>query len=99
HPVPEIEVEPEVGRDVSAYDEIDRYELPQMPTGIGEWMRRGSCRTPDAPTWMFFPGRGDHRTVDAAKAVCATCPVQAECLDAALANDEPGIWGGTTARD
>ena len=29
-----------------------------------------------------------------ALAICARCPVRAECLDAA---DDDGIWGGTTA--
>lgn len=32
----------------------------------------------------------------AAKAICAACPVQAECLQKALDNDEHGIWGGLT---
>jgi WhiB family redox-sensing transcriptional regulator len=32
-----------------------------------------------------------------AKAVCASCPVRAECLDAAIANGERyGVWGGLT---
>jgi WhiB family redox-sensing transcriptional regulator len=30
-----------------------------------------------------------------AKQICRTCPVQVECLEAALAADEFGIWGGT----
>ncbi len=34
-----------------------------------------------------------------AKAVCAGCPVRAECLEFALANDERwGVWGGTSER-
>lgn len=28
---------------------------------------------------------------------CDRCPVRTECLDWALAHDEQGIWGGTTA--
>lgn len=35
-----------------------------------------------------------------AKAVCATCPVRAECLAHALETDERyGVWGGLTDRE
>ena len=33
--------------------------------------------------------------LDRAKALCATCPVRAQCLAGALARHEPwGVWGG-----
>ncbi|AHH94468.1 WhiB family transcriptional regulator [Kutzneria viridogrisea] len=33
--------------------------------------------------------------LERAKTLCATCPVKAECLSAALARREPwGVWGG-----
>jgi WhiB family transcriptional regulator, redox-sensing transcriptional regulator len=33
--------------------------------------------------------------IEQAKALCGTCPVQAECLAAALNRSEPwGVWGG-----
>lgn len=35
---------------------------------------------------------------DRAKRYCAGCPVRTECLSYALANDEQGIWAGTTER-
>jgi WhiB family redox-sensing transcriptional regulator len=41
---------------------------------------------------MFFPER--NAPTEPALAICARCPVRAECLDAA---DDDGIWGGTTA--
>ena len=49
---------------------------------------------PDA----FFPPKGaDTR---AAKAICRSCPVQAECLDWALDHHEAfGIWGGFSVRE
>lgn len=55
---------------------------------------------PDA----FFPEHGDPagygNSVEAAKRVCRLCPLQADCLDYALANDERyGVWGGTSERD
>jgi WhiB family redox-sensing transcriptional regulator len=35
-----------------------------------------------------------------AKAICAGCPVQPQCLDHALAIQEPhGIWGGLTENE
>jgi WhiB family redox-sensing transcriptional regulator len=47
---------------------------------------------------MFFPERGES-TADA-KGVCAICPVQASCLDHAMATRERfGIWGGTSERE
>ena len=62
------------------------------------WYDLAACKgaNPD----MFFPDRGDNETVIAAKAVCARCPVRAECLNHALEHNElRGIWGGTTGRD
>lgn len=59
------------------------------------WRRQSACRLPDVPVWMFFPSRGDNETVERAKAVCATCPVAAECLEANL-TEEFGIFGGTS---
>lgn len=42
----------------------------------------------------FFPDSAA-RSVDDAKAICATCPVTQKCFELALANDERhGIWGG-----
>lgn len=53
--------------------------------------RRGAC-TP-ATQHLFFPPPGSDG--HAAKAICATCPVAAECLDYALSADERhGVWGG-----
>lgn len=34
---------------------------------------------------------------EAAKAVCATCPVQPDCLAYALEHEPLGIWGGVGA--
>lgn len=46
----------------------------------------------------FFPEKGGS-TRDA-KRVCTGCPVRAECLEFALANDERfGIWGGLSERE
>lgn len=65
------------------------------------WMRDAECAridvTPDPDPDPWF---GDRRQVDAAKRICATCPVQEPCLAYALANRiEHGVWGGTSARE
>lgn len=41
----------------------------------------------------------DPGTINEAKKVCATCTLRMECLDYAMANDELGVWGGTTQRE
>lgn len=78
----------------------DRWLLPtvraELPLDV---VARAACRFDDVPTWLFFPSRGDNQTVAKAKAVCRTCPVQTECLTVALENNEPGIWGGTSAQE
>lgn len=64
------------------------------------WMRHAACRRLSCPTWMFFPAPRDLVTRAAALAVCAQCPVAAECLAYALSVEEGGgIWGGTTEKE
>lgn len=59
------------------------------------WMDAASCAGLDPE--LFFPERGESSRE--AKAVCAGCPVKAECLEWALS--EPikfGIFGGLSER-
>ena len=59
-----------------------------------------ACR--QRPDVEFFPSSGQTRETAAAVAVCRSCPVQAPCLDTALARpeaDDHGILGGTTRRE
>lgn len=59
------------------------------------WMAEGLCAQTDPDA--FFPGKGG--SWREAKAVCAACPVLAECRDYSLEHDERfGIWGGTSPR-
>lgn len=59
------------------------------------WAERAVCRT--VPIEVMFPtgpGRGAYHE---AKAVCAGCPVTAECLAYALKHEQwDGCWGGLT---
>ncbi len=76
----------------------DIRRLPGPTAQKWEWQLRGACRRVDG-TLFFHPEgeRGPARVARelAAKAVCATCPVVAECAAAALDAHEPyGVWGG-----
>lgn len=63
-----------------------------------DWRRRAACR--DVDTDLFFPNGETGDALDqaeAAKAICAGCPVREECLEFALAtNQQYGIFGGLT---
>lgn len=71
--------------------------------GDETWQDSAACR--DRDTEMFFHPdgeRGPRRAARerAAKAICATCPVQRQCADYALRIREPyGIWGGLSEAD
>ena len=59
--------------------------------GSPGWWFVGLCAQTDPE--LFFPEKGG--SVREAKAVCAGCPVRAQCLAHALAHDERfGVWGG-----
>lgn len=65
------------------------------------WWSRAACSTSDPE--LFFPiSRAGPavRQIAQAKAICARCGIQRECLDYALdAGPIQGIWGGTTEHD
>ena len=58
------------------------------------WAKDAACRE---STLDFFPGERDWGPIREAKSVCEPCKVRSECLAYAIANNEDGIWGGTTA--
>ncbi len=59
------------------------------------WQATGACRGVDPA--VFFPEEGDDTSAAGAKAICATCPVRTECLEAALVRREKfGVWGGAS---
>ena len=67
------------------------------------WTEQAACREPGIDPELFFPvGESGPaiRQVAAAKAICARCPVAADCRAWALRTGEPaGIWGGTTPEE
>ena len=60
------------------------------------WRRLAACR--DEDTNLFFPNGETGEALDqaeAAKAICAACPVRLECLKFAVTTNQPyGIFGG-----
>ena len=81
--------------------EISR--LPGPVADVWEWQYQGACRRVD-PAVFFHPegerGPARRRRDEAAKAVCASCPVMRECREHALTVREPyGVWGGMTEQE
>jgi hypothetical protein len=61
------------------------------------WMRSAACANVDAE--LFFPATSRQPATEA-KQICAACPVQAECLEYSLVNEEEfGVWGGLTEKE
>ncbi|WP_406318715.1 WhiB family transcriptional regulator [Streptosporangium sp. NBC_01639] len=62
------------------------------------WAVRGACRASDPE--LFFPLAQSADQEARAKAVCAGCPVLADCRAYAVRAAEPeGIWGGLTVQE
>jgi WhiB family redox-sensing transcriptional regulator len=60
------------------------------------WRSKAACNGLDPS--IFYPDETEDPSD--AKAVCALCPVQVQCLEHALGRREKeGIWGGCTERD
>jgi WhiB family transcriptional regulator, redox-sensing transcriptional regulator len=78
---------------IGGTEALDLDDLLRRP----DWHAGASCK--QQPEVNFFPELGE----DAAptKAVCATCPVVAECRSWAMDQGAglPGIWGGTSRRE
>lgn len=78
------------------------HDLPRPLLSTYDWQTSGSCRRADPELFFLESVRGHAkaRQVAAAKAVCAACPVQQNCLEHGLTVHEPyGIWGGLTVEE
>jgi WhiB family redox-sensing transcriptional regulator len=68
-----------------------------------DWQESAACR--ELPSEMFFHPEGERgprrkNRENAAKAICASCPVLTACREQALRLAEPyGIWGGLSEDD
>jgi WhiB family redox-sensing transcriptional regulator len=74
--------------------------LPGPIADVWDWQLLGSCRGQDSARY-FHPdgerGASRGRREAAAKIICQSCPVRAECAAHALTTREPyGVWGGFT---
>ena len=60
------------------------------------WRIHAACK--GEPTRLWFPERGEPTA--RAKRICATCPVQQECLEYSLnIPNLVGIWGGKSGSE
>jgi WhiB family redox-sensing transcriptional regulator len=73
----------------------------RLPAPVAErwdWQRLGACRGRDSVQFFHPDGEQSGRRAGLearAKAVCARCPVRAECAAHALAvRERYGVWGG-----
>lgn len=60
-------------------------------------MDKAACKNADPE--IFFADTNNKDIVATAKSYCGICPIVLQCLTYALANEEHGIWGGTTMQE
>ncbi len=66
------------------------------PTTALGWAHTAACTGLESS--IFYPATEDE--ADTAKAVCAQCPVQLDCLEHAIERREHnGVWGGATEKE
>ena len=72
-----------------------------MPALDQDWRSAAACRAADPD--LFFPVSSSGKALDdvaQAKAICARCRVQRECLAFALATRQHnGVWGGLSEEE
>jgi WhiB family redox-sensing transcriptional regulator len=64
------------------------------PQQVPPLLLDGACAEEGSPDLFFEDGN-----TQAAKEVCASCPLATACLDYAFDNEEFGVWGGTTPEE
>lgn len=81
----------------------DLSRLPGPNADFWDWQLDSACRGLDSDIFYHPDGeRGSarERRVSTAKAICAACPVMAQCRAHALKTREPyGVWGGLGEED
>ncbi|GGZ42096.1 transcriptional regulator WhiB [Streptomyces inusitatus] len=82
---------------------VPSQRVPAREDQDGPWHAEAVCRRDEAG--LFFapskePTAARLSREEAAKQVCARCPVMVECQEHALLQPEPyGVWGGLTAAE
>jgi WhiB family transcriptional regulator, redox-sensing transcriptional regulator len=72
------------------------YQGDRPATMKQSWRQHAACRGLDPMT--FYSATDDE--ADAAKEICAQCPVREACLEHALTfREKEGVWGGCTERE
>jgi WhiB family redox-sensing transcriptional regulator len=76
------------------------HPAPPAPLDV-DWMLFAACSELEVreSDRLVFCGQGQSRPANQARAICAGCEVQGECLEFVLRNPEEsefGVWGGTT---
>jgi len=59
------------------------------------WHAQSACLGHDPE--IFFPERGDMAALNAAKAICQSCPVAEQCLEENMA-EKDGVFAGMSGR-
>lgn len=66
--------------------------------GAQDWHARAACSTYDPDLWWIEDPKDVGHKI--ALDVCASCPVQRQCLEHAMETPErEGIWGGKMAHE
>ena len=64
-----------------------------------DFTKQGDPNCSQYDTEMFFPDPESsmfYYLLKTAKSICSNCPYQMACLNYAVENSEPGVWGGTS---
>lgn len=74
--------------------------MASVPLGSNpDWWEYAACH--GVGNELFFTdeiGQMANQEVQAAKAVCAKCPVRAECLEYGI-DEKHGVWGGRSPKE
>ena len=81
----------------------DLSRLPGPNSDFWDWQLHAACRGLDSDIF-YHPdnerGQAREMRVSKAKAICAACPVVAQCREHALSAREPfGVWGGMSEEE
>lgn len=75
----------------------ETHEAVGVASPDADWLNDASCAAegPAANAMLELFFSEELADIADAKRICATCPVMAECLEAAMERREPwGVWGG-----